>query len=914
MNDVYSFFLEKVGTLTEIQERSIKEIENNNNCLIVAPTGSGKTEAALLPILNKIQKEKIQGISAIYITPLRSLNRDLMKRIEVICNHFQIKVGVRHGDTSKTEREKQAREPPNIIITTPESMQSMLLSYRLRDALKNLKYVIVDEVHELYYNKRGAQLAVALERYKEISDNFLRIGISATIGNYEEAAKFLFNNADHKIIASDVEKKLSIKIVLPEVPLRKYEEFKSSFNLDNKGMARLETIEDIIKKNNATLVFANTRQTVESLGSRIIYLSRLENFYCVGVHHSSLDKNERIEIENNFKEGKLKSIIATSSLELGIDIGNIDMVVQYGSPRQSTRLLQRVGRSGHKIGLVSNGIIIASGPLEAMESLAVVINSKNKKIEKHSIENSPLDVLANQITGIVLEYKKIEIKKIFNIIKRSSVFVNLDFDVFNEVLLFMAEIKTISIDGQVATTGVRTRNYFINNISVIPDTPRFIVKQISTNKIISTLDEKFVYSNIEEGYSFITKGIPWKVIKIENNIIFVEKSDELEAAIPDWIGEDLPVSVEIANQTVSLFKNIQDGKNILEKDCQIRVEEFIKKQSNFFIPELENIFIEELEDYSILYIYLGTLANGFFARGIAQIIKNEGIDASVKATAYSIIIDYKFSTKKPDLQNIIKKLMNYKANEQVLSESDLFRYKFVQVSKLFGIVDKKATLTKNVTKKLIEFYKKTVIYKETLRDLEKNYIDFPTVTSFIKKYENKEIKIGFVSSGSPLSKEILLSGLGYGEITAIVNPGDEEIEMFIKRFQNKDYSFVCTYCGMVFSKKLADDIKGEEILCIRCKSPMIATGKDKYIDILNKKISGKKLNKNEISIYDEAIKETGLISTYSWRAVIALNTYGIGIATSGRILKMSRTTKERFISDILNAQKIFVKNSRFWKK
>ncbi len=914
MSDVYSFFLEKVGKFTDIQERSIKEIENDNNCLIVAPTGSGKTEAALLPILNKIHNEKTKSISAIYITPLRALNRDLMKRIEIICKHFQITVGVRHGDTSKAEREKQAREPPNIIITTPESMQSMLLSPRLRDALKNLKYVIVDEVHELYYNKRGAQLAVALERYKEVSNNFLRIGISATIGNYDEAAKFLFNNAKHKIIASDVEKKLSIKIMLPEIQLRKHEEFKSTFSLDDKGMARLETIEDIIKKHNATLVFANTRQTVESLGSRVIYLGRLEGFDCVGVHHSSLDKNERIEIENNFKEGKLKSIIATSSLELGIDIGNIDVVVQYGSPRQSTRLLQRVGRSGHKIGLVSNGIIITSGPLEAMESLAVVINSKNKKIEKHSIETLPLDVLANQITGIALEYRKIEIKKMYDMIKRSSVFFNLEFDLFKEVLSFMSEIKTVAIEKDVAITGIRTRKYFIENISVIPDTPRFIVRQISTNKIISTLDEKFVFSNIEEGYSFITKGIPWKVIKIEDSTIFVEKSEELEAAIPDWIGEDLPVSAEIASETVSLFKNIQNGKNILEKDCQNRVEEFIKKQNNFFVPDMENIFIEELEDYSIVYMYLGTLANGFFARGIAQILKNENIDASVKATAYSIIIEYRFSTKKPDLLNIIKKLMSYKINEQVLSESDLFRYKFVQVSKLFGIVDKKATLTKNVTRKLIEFYKKTVIYKETLRDLEKNYIDFPTVTSFIKKYENKEIKIGFVSTGSPFSKEILLSGLGYGDITAIVNPGDEEIETFIKRVENKDYSFVCTYCGMVFGKKLEEEIKDEKILCIRCKSPMIATGKDKYIDVLNKKFSDKKLNKNEVSIYEEAIKETGLISAYSWRAVIALSTYGIGIATSGRILKMIRTTNERFISDILNAQKIFVKNSRFWKK
>ncbi|MEM0200799.1 MAG: DEAD/DEAH box helicase [Candidatus Micrarchaeaceae archaeon] len=914
MEDIYSFFLEKVGKFTEVQELSIKEIENNNNCLIVAPTGSGKTEAALLPILNKIYKEKSEAISVIYITPLRALNRDLMKRIEVLCKNFQITVGVRHGDTSKLEREKQAKEPPNVIITTPESMQSMLLSQRLRAALKNLKYVIVDEIHELYYNKRGAQLSVALERYKELSNNFLRIGISATIGNYDEVANFLFVNSKYKIITSDIEKKLSIKVMLPDTPFNRYDEFKSSFNIDDKNMARLETIESIIKNHNATLIFANTRQTVESLGSRLIYLSRLEGFDCVGVHHSSLDKNERIEIENNFKEGKLKSIVATSSLELGIDIGNIDFVIQYGSPRQSTRLLQRIGRSGHRIGLVSNGSIITSGPLEAIESLAIIVNANKKNLEKYNIEKNPLDVLANQISGIVLEYKKIEIKKVFDIIKRSSVFHNMEFIIFKEVLEFLSEIKTISINNESIMIGKRTRKYFIENISVIPDTPRFIVKQISTNRIISTLDEKFVYSNIEENYSFITKGIPWKVVKIEDSTIFVERSEELEAAIPDWIGEDLPVSVEIASETISLFKNINKSNEILEKHCQERVEEFIKKQSNFFIPDINNISIEELEDYSIIYIYLGTLANGFFGRGIGQLLKKEGIDASVKATAYSIIVEYKFSTKKPDLLNIIKKLIMYKNNEDMLTDSDLFRYKFVQISKLFGIVEKKATLTKNVTKKLIDFYKNTVIYKETLRDLQKNYIDYSTIKSFIKKYENKEISINFVRTGSPFSKEILISGLGYSDITSIINPGDEKIDSFLKRIENRDYTFVCSYCGMFFSKNLGNEIKDEKILCIRCKSSMISTGKEKYIEILNKKMLNKKLNKNEMSIYEDLIKEAGLINAYSWRAVISLNTYGLGIATSGRILKMLRTSKEKFVIDILNAQKLFVKNSRFWKK
>ena len=915
MPDVYSLFLDRVGSFTDIQELSIKEIEQDNNCLIIAPTGSGKTEAAILPILKKLEDQKKEGICAIYITPLRALNRDLMKRLEFVCNQVGISIGVRHGDTNKKEREEQAKKPPMLLITTPESMQNILLSPRLRESIKNLKYVVVDELHELYYNKRGAQLAVALERFSEISAEFIRIGISATVGNYKEAERFLFGEKKHKVIVSEVEKKISVEIKLPLVPINKHDEFRASFDLDDPAMARIETVEEIIKTHQASLIFANTRQAVESIGSRLLFLGRLEGFDYVGVHHSSLDKNERIDIENNFKEGRLKSIIATSSLELGIDIGRIDIVVQYGSPRQASRLLQRIGRSGHREKLVSKGIIVVSGVLEAIEAASTIFSAEEKKIESHEIENCPLDVLANQISATALEYKKINFKKMFDIIKRSSSFSSMKMETFVEVLEFMNSIKTISFNEEFISIGPVSRKYFINNISVIPDTPRVIVKQISTNKIISTLDEKFVYSSVEEGYSFITKGIPWKVIKIEENIIYVEQSIEIEAAIPDWEGEDIPVSNDIAQQTIKLFNNTNELFRVIDKNSIKNIEAFILKQKSFFLPSNNIIYVEEFDDYIIFYLSLGTLGNGFFSRKIALILKEFGMDVVVKPTPYAIIIDFRFARKRPDIEKLFISIMNDKNDAASLVESELFKYKFVQVAKLFGIVEKNATLTKNVVNKLLMFYKNTVIYKEALRDVGKNYIDYDAVSEFRKHYLNGEIVLKRVRNGSPLSVEILKSGLGYREFLSEANPGEEEINVFIKRFNKKDLSLLCTYCGMQFSKKIefgAED--AEKILCIRCKSPMIATNKEAYSNSINKRLSGKKLNNIERESYENALKEAGLISAYSWRAVIALLTYGVGLSTAGRILKMLRPTNEKFIADVLNAQRTFVKNSRFWKK
>ncbi|MCL5427922.1 MAG: DEAD/DEAH box helicase, partial [Candidatus Marsarchaeota archaeon] len=574
-----SAFIERVGRLNKLQEDSFGAVHDGVSCLITAPTGSGKTEAAVIPILEKAAEQGItQGIFALYITPLRALNRDMMKRLSELCAGLRVSIGVRHGDTSQDERRKQALSPPMLMITTPESIQNMLLSRRLRESFRNLRYVVVDELHELYHNKRGAQLSVALERLAELSQDFARVGLSATVGDVDEAARFLFNGKAHKVIESDVEKRIDVSVSMPLLPKRKHSEFEAAFEMDDASLARIEYLEDAIKGSKATLVFANTRQVVESLGSKIIYLSRLEGFDYVGIHHSSLDKEERIEIENTFKSGKINCIIATSSLELGIDIGRIDMVVQYSSPRQASRLLQRLGRGGHREGEVSRGAVVVSGALEALESAATIISAREGRIEEYRMEEMALDVVANQLSSMALEYRDIDIGKAYRIFNRSAVYSGLSFEKFSEVVGFCNTIGTIRSDGRAIFPGRRTRNYAIENIGVIPDSRRFAVKRASTNRIISTLDERFVYSSIDEDSTFITKGVPWRVISIDGDMVLVEQSDDLGAAVPDWEGEDLPVPQNIAQKTMELLADHRPCRGILDEGTEGVVAEFSSSQ------------------------------------------------------------------------------------------------------------------------------------------------------------------------------------------------------------------------------------------------------------------------------------------------------------------------------------------------
>ncbi|RLJ07847.1 MAG: hypothetical protein DRP12_01565, partial [Candidatus Aenigmatarchaeota archaeon] len=305
---------ERFSSPTPVQEAVIPEILKGRDCLVIAETGSGKTEACLLPIFSFWIKQKPRPTSILYITPLRALNRDLLKRLLWWGQKLDLDISVRHGDTSPYERLMQAENPADMLISTPETLQAILLGKKLRKALENLRWIVIDELHELLPSKRGIQLSIGLERLK----SFLKqkpqlIALSATLGNPEEAAEWL--NKDCKIVNTVPRRKPRIEILKPkpeEADYRLAEKLLTSPEL----AARLRTIKQVVEGRDSVLIFTNTREWAEILASRLRLLG-LE----IDIHHSSLSKEARITAENRLKTGKLKGLVCTSSLELGIDIG-----------------------------------------------------------------------------------------------------------------------------------------------------------------------------------------------------------------------------------------------------------------------------------------------------------------------------------------------------------------------------------------------------------------------------------------------------------------------------------------------------------------------------------------------------------------------------------------------------------------
>ncbi len=913
----YDIFLGKYGSFTEIQRLAFDAIsKGSGNCLIIAPTGSGKTEAALLPVMDGMLRGKeLEGrIQTLYITPLRALNRDLIKRLEWLCKETGISVGVRHGDTGRKERKEQAENPPRLLITTPETVHVLLLSEKFRNAFRGLKFVVVDEVHELYPNKRGAQLAIGLERLRRIAGDFRRIGISATVGDERLASRFLFGGEAHRVVKSGGAKRIEAMVTLPLKPVSRNRELAETFGLDSAALARLERIAGLVQESKACIVFANTRQVAEALGSRLLYLDRQGGFGGIAVHHGSLDRDERIRVENEFKEGRIKAIIATSSLELGIDIGKVDLVIQYGSPKQTSRFLQRIGRSGHGENRVSVGQVIVSDEVEALESSAIIDDALVGKIESEGMEEGALDVAMNQLCAMVMERRSVSVDEVFSIITSAAPYSNLSRDAVDRLVALGSELRLFNARDGILSLGSRGMSYFFSNISVIPDSQRFLVKEAVSNRTISSLDERFVYNYLDEGSSFITKGMPWRVVNVEEGVIYVEHGGDIGAAVPDWEGEDIPVSKTIAS---AVFEFLGGGpRNLttsMDSETAGRATGFREKQLAHFTVGDGNVVIEELDDYTIIYTGIGKHANEFLALMLKAVLAQSFRDIEVRASTYAVAVWFGNATRRPDMASVMAGLHTVQRGAgDIITSSDIFRYKFVQVAKLFGVIDKKATLTRAAAIRLVEFYKNTPVFEETVRDLYKNNFDAGTVARLLSSIHSGGMGLKrFRSAGSPLSDAVLGVVFRHAELLQPGGASGTELDELEEKLDGSPVTLLCTFCGFVGSENVSVK-KEQEFLCHSCRSPMLCIYSEALEGAVRKKLDGKRLSGKMAGDYEEAVREAGLISAHGNRAVIALSTYGIGSVTAARILRYSRKSMRLFLSDVILAQKTFIRTKKFW--
>jgi ATP-dependent Lhr-like helicase len=411
-SNLYSLFGNLGFTnLTEIQKKASPKILQKKDCLVIAPTGSGKTECSVIPIFSLVKTSKKLGkIKVLYITPLRALNRDVFRRITEYAKSNQLSIEIRHGDTTQRARRKITENPPDILITTPETLVILLTQIKMLNALSDLEWIVVDEVHELLASERGSQLSLSLERL-QINSTFplTKIGLSATVGNFEEAGKFIVGTKrkceiirDSSVREYDVEVKY-IDGTISDVA-EKIIEYVIDLNL-----------------NSPILLFTNTRGEAEFLASILKEKSSIN----IELHHGSLSKEVREETEISLREGKRGIVVCTSSLELGLDIGSVELVIHYGSPRQVSKLVQRIGRSRHNRNESAKGLIITNNSDDEFEAKAILDRIKEGSIEPQKIHDGSLDVLAHHLVGMTMQLGEISVDTVYQTIIQAYSFRNL---------------------------------------------------------------------------------------------------------------------------------------------------------------------------------------------------------------------------------------------------------------------------------------------------------------------------------------------------------------------------------------------------------------------------------------------------------------------------------------------------------
>ena len=910
------------------QEVGIPPILSGNNVLLMAPTGTGKTEAVLIPIFDLWSKQRPPPISILYITPLRALNRDLYDRILWWSRQLDFSVSIRHGDTTPHERKLQIEHPDDLLVVTCEQLQAMLIGKRIARLLENVKYVIIDEVHELVDSKRGVQLTVALERLRELCGQFQLIALSATVGSPKEVAEFIFGQRPYKIISAQEQKKISAYVDCP-FPKREDKILAEKLFIGDSVAARLRSIYNLMKSHTAVLTFTNTREASEVLSSR---LRILDETFPHEVHHSSLSKETRIKAEKEFKEQKLKSIICTSSLQLGIDIGAIDLVIQYLSPREVTQFVQRLGRAGHSISKISKGTIIAADGDDVFEASVIARKALSNELERPRIHVKCLDVLAHQIIGLALSNYQISPKAIYKIITRAAPYKDLSWEEFDKVLKFLETIRLIWYEKDKVTRRRRAFEYYFGSMSTIPDCRTYKVIDITTNTPVGSLDEGFVAEHSDTGSSFIVKGRPWRVVSVDGPKIFVEPLGDIASAVPAWEGELIPVPFNVAQEVGALRKSIASmlKKNkkqpeILQKiknrypvsnQAAAHMTLLIKRQLEHPIPDNKTIVLEHFGEYTIMHTCLGSLVNETFARFISALLSAEqGRTIASKTDPYRII----FSSVLPeDIKNIFKK---YKPSdiEPILKislvRSSLFKHRFIQVAKRFGAISKSADFSKINVEKIIRAYENTPLIDETLREIFTEKFD-------IKKSEEifsliRRGKIKFVQSDklSPLGE----LGLRY-ELHDIAKPDRPEAEIFRvfkKRLLNTKLRLVCVNCGKYDIVLRIKDMP-DELRCPKCASKLLAAVSPFATEtkhIVQKRLKGSKLSEEELKKLQKIRMSADVIVAYGKRGATVLAGRGIGPQTALRIMAKCfafKDKEDRLYKEILAAERAFIETKKYW--
>jgi len=899
-NLIAKFYSLGFKQLTEIQKKAVPIIYQKKDTLVIAPTGSGKTECSVIPIFSHIKLSKKLGkIKAIYVTPLRALNRDVFRRIVRYAENDGLSIEIRHGDTPQSTRKKISNSPPDILITTPETLVILLTQKKMLDALSELEWIVIDEVHELLGNERGSQLSLSLERLQLNSNlEITRIGLSATIGNPEESGKFVVGTKRKlKIIRDTTIRKYDVKVKYIEGTISDVAQYIIEF----------VTEQDL---QSPVLLFTNTRGESEFLASILKEKSTLN----IELHHGSLSRQVREETEDSLREGKKGIVVCTSSLELGLDIGSIELVIHYGSPRQVSKLIQRIGRSRHSKGSSAKGLIVTNNADDEYEANAILERIKQGSIEEQKIHDGSLDVLAHHLVGITIQLGQVSVDHAFEIFTKAYPFRNLTLDDFYAVLDLMDSNYLLFFDREkmILKKKGRTFRYYFENLSTIPDILKFKVFDTIEKKIIGTLDQRFVGDFGDSGNVFVLRGLQWRILNVDEKSfkVNVEPFRSGGLTVPYWEGENIPVDYKTANK-VGLFRSkVKDGKISLQNNI-------IPKFNLDAIPDEKTVVAESLRSQSIIVLHacFGSKINATLSTLLSSMLSARlGFLVESNSDAYRIVLSSKAKISEKQVTDVLRDKYDLSVIVTAsLTGTHNVNWRTWCVAKKFGVVGRGAIYERKSARFLYERYSKSPLVKEALRELFHDKYDLKNTEIILNKLQNDEIKIKWfdVLEFSKIAEPILDHTTKYYSSPSNIDKGI--LDLVKTRLLKTKHRLVCVRCGKWEKVVETKDVK-DILSCPYCKGRQITSTFYSDYDlqkIIQKKHGGKKISPEENHKFERAWKVSSLIENFGNKAIVALSGFGVGADTAARILR-NMIDEELLYKQIYEAERQYVMTRGFW--
>ncbi|MFH1450488.1 MAG: ATP-dependent helicase [archaeon] len=840
---VQKWFKQKFKTFSPPQRFSVMSIHRKENTLISAPTGSGKTLSAFLSILNELiilskKGELKDQIYCVYCSPLKALNNDIQKNLEEPLRELNelagkdlgIRVAVRTGDTSQYERSKMMKNPPHILITTPETLSIILVAPKFREHLRFVQWSIVDEIHALAVNKRGVHLSLSLERLVNLAGNFTRIGLSATISPIEDIARFLVGwqngeERDCQLVDVSFLKKLDIKVISPVeniIDATEHEIHEALYKL----------LDQLITSHKTTLIFTNTRSATERVVHHLKDKFPEKYTEDIGAHHSSLSKEHRLDIENRLKEGKLKAVVSSTSLELGIDIGYIDLVILLTSPKSVSRALQRFGRSGHQLHDKVKGRFIVMDRDDLVECSLILKNAIEGKIDNVQIPRNCLDVLAQQIYGMAIEDQQ-HVDTVYDLVKRSHCYKDLLRGDFDDVIRYLsgdyphlesrnvyAKIWHDKDTKMIGRRGKMARVLYSTNIGTIPDESFVSVKV--KERSIGKIDEAFL-ERMKPGDIFVLGGNTYRFNFARGMTIQVTPTPGRLPTVPSWFSEMLPLSFDVAMEIQrfrGLINHMMEEKAkkeditafihsylYVDDNAANSIYEYIRDQFHYAeVSHNKKMVIEFYHGYSdkryvIFHSLYGRRINDVLSRAIAyelSKIKKKNVAINLTDTGFYLTAD----AQKMQVLRALQSLHSENLEELMglaIDKTEVLKRRFRHCAgrslmilrtykgqkKHVGRQQVSAQILISAAKRISEDFP---ILKEARREVLEDLMDIKNAKKILEQMEKGKIQIKIIATDIPSPFALNLVARGYTDILKM----EDRLE-FIRRMHKAVRDRVSNY-------------------------------------------------------------------------------------------------------------------------